>query len=271
MNTIHNNGENDKTLIEGMDKLDQAYAHLPDEQPPQLLDQAILNKAHRAVEKKSHWMQFGWVHGLTTAAVVVLTVSLVFNQREQVPGLENELRVEESIPIQRERAALKKSDEVSRELKEKKESPQDVIPSVAPVASPQRGLMEVTVSDQAAESLAEDRRSVGASKIQAEKLYRDDKDTSANETLIQERLSDEAALASDSPVFEASPKQTKPATVTAGLAAEVDNLSEMEDEITRQLQEIILLKQAGNESWMTQLQQFRTEHPDYPLPEELSN
>jgi hypothetical protein len=271
MNTIHNNGENDKSLIEGMDKLDQAYAQLPDEQPPQLLDQAILNKAHRAVEKKSHWMQFGWVHGLTTAAVVVLTISLVFNQREQVPGLENELRVEESIPLQRERVARKKSDEVSRELKEKRENPQDVMRSAAPAASPQGDLMEVTVSDQAVETMEEDRRTVGASKIQADNMYRDDKDTSANEPIMEERFSDEAVLASDSPVFEVSAKQTKPATVAAGLAAETDDLSDMEDEITRQLQEIILLKQAGNESWMTRLQQFRTEHPDYPLPEELSN
>ena len=257
--------------IEGMDKLDQAYAQLPDEQAPQLLDQAILNKAHRAVEKKSHWMQFGWVHGLTTAAVVVLTISLVFNQREQIPGLENELRVEESIPLERERAALKKSDEVSRKLKEKKESPQDELRGAAPAVSPQGDLVEIIVRDQTVETMEEDQRSVGASKIQAEQLYRDDKDTSANEPLIEERLSDEAALASDSPVFEANPKPTKPATVTAGLAAEVDDLSEMEDEIAQQLQEIILLKQAGNELWVTQLQQFRTEHPDYPLPEELSN
>ena len=84
MNSIHNNGENDQSLNEGLDKLGNAYAQLPDEQPPELLDQAILNQAHRAVEKKPHWMQFGWLHGLTTAAVVVLAISLVFN-RQAIP------------------------------------------------------------------------------------------------------------------------------------------------------------------------------------------
>jgi hypothetical protein len=72
MNTIHNNGDNDKSLNDGMEKLGRAYDQLPNEEPPELLDQAILSSAHRAVEKKPHWMKFGWLHGLTTAAVVVL-------------------------------------------------------------------------------------------------------------------------------------------------------------------------------------------------------
>ena len=72
MNTIHNNGENDKSLNEDLHRLGKAYGQLPHDQPPQLLDQAILNSAHRAVENKPHWMKFGWLHGLTTAAVFVL-------------------------------------------------------------------------------------------------------------------------------------------------------------------------------------------------------
>ena len=56
MNSIHNNGENDQSLSEGLDKLGRAYEHLPDDEPPELLDQAILNRAHRAVEKTPHWM-----------------------------------------------------------------------------------------------------------------------------------------------------------------------------------------------------------------------
>ena len=84
MNNIPNNGENDQSLSDGLDRLGDAYGQLQHEEPPELLDQAILNRAHRAVEKKPGWMQFGWMHGLTTTAVVVLALSLIFNQREQV-------------------------------------------------------------------------------------------------------------------------------------------------------------------------------------------
>ena len=71
MNSIHNNGENDKSLNEDLDKLGRSYAGLEQDEPPELLDQAILNSAHRALEKKSRWMKFSWVHGLTTAAVFI--------------------------------------------------------------------------------------------------------------------------------------------------------------------------------------------------------
>ena len=77
MNSHHKNGEKDTSLKDGLDKLGQAYGRLDHETPPDLLDQAILNRAHRAVEKKPRWMQFGWLHGLTTAAVFVLAFSIL--------------------------------------------------------------------------------------------------------------------------------------------------------------------------------------------------
>lgn len=271
MNSIHNNGEHDSSLDNGLDKLDRAYAHLPDEQPPELLDQAILNKAHRAVEKQSHWMQFGWLHGLTTAAVVVLAISLVFNQREQMPGLENDLRLDESIPLQRERTAKTKSDEASLELKEKRESPQDEFRGAPSAASPPGEPKKTTVGDQAAATSAQVRRSTEGVNLQQLKSQNADRDVSANEPVIEAHFSNEDVLPSETPELEIGAKQSLPATVAADLAEEVDDFSGPEDEITKQLQEIILLKQAGDESWLTELQKFRQNHPDYPLPEELAN
>ena len=52
MSNTHNNGNNDKNL----ERLGQAYERLQQEEPPDLLDQAGLNSAHRAVENKPHWM-----------------------------------------------------------------------------------------------------------------------------------------------------------------------------------------------------------------------
>jgi len=114
MNSIHNNGENDKaqkdkSLIDGLDKLGHAYRQLEQDEPPELLDQAVLSSAHRAVEKKPHWMKIGWLQGLTTAAVFVLAFSIILNQREPLPVLEKtakkhsaEQQVSENAPMKME-------------------------------------------------------------------------------------------------------------------------------------------------------------------------
>jgi len=91
MNNHHKNGEDKRPLSDGLEEISQAYGRMGHEEPPELLDQAILNTAHRAVEKKPHWTQFGWLHGLTTAAVFVLAFSIILNQREPAPGYENEV------------------------------------------------------------------------------------------------------------------------------------------------------------------------------------
>ena len=111
MNTIHNNGENDKSLKDGLEKLGRVYDRLPNDEPPALLDQAVLNSAHRAVEKKPHWMKFGWLHGLSTAAVEVLALSIIINQRELVPGFDDAVSMEETTGPLRKTAGKKEVDQ----------------------------------------------------------------------------------------------------------------------------------------------------------------
>ena len=276
MNSIHNNGENDKSLDEGLDKLGQAYKQLPDEQPPELLDQAILNSAHRAVEKKPHWMQFGWLQGLTTAAVVVLTISLVFNQREQVPSFENEIKVDEPARLRRETAGKKQSPvmqagEPAMELKEKREDWRNVNQVAPAAAAPQAELMESSVNELATETTADTFSSLNARKIRQAKPDSTDEDLSGNRSTSEEQLLDDATLASDSPELEVISEQSQPAAITAGLTEEVDNLTETDAEIEQQLQVIILLRQSGDTAWETELERFKENHPEYPLPKELSD
>ena len=80
MNSIHNNDDNGKILDEDLEKLGSSYAELEQIEPPDLVDQAILNTAHRAVEKKASRLKFSWVHGLATTAVFVLAFSLILQQ-----------------------------------------------------------------------------------------------------------------------------------------------------------------------------------------------
>ena len=276
MNSIHNNGEDDKSLDEGMDKLDQAYTQLPDEHPQELLDQAILNSAHRAVEKKPHWMQFGWLHGLTTAAVVVLAISLMFNQREQLPSFENELKVDESVRLRRATVGKKQSPEMQAgepvmELKEKREDRREIYQPAPAAAAPQAELMESSEVELPAETTADAFSTVNARKIERAKKDSNDEDLSGNRPADEEQLLDNATLASDAPELEAITKQIQPAATATGLREEMDDLTDKDARIEQQLQEIILLKQSGDEAWKSELKSFIENYPDYPLPTELSD
>ncbi|MDH3901699.1 MAG: hypothetical protein OEU84_10580 [Xanthomonadales bacterium] len=276
MNSVHNNGENDKSLDEGMKKLDQAYTQLSDEQPPELLDQAILNRAHRAVENKPHWMQFGWLHGLTTTAVVVLAISLFLNQREQLPDFENDIQMSEPGRLRLENADKKQSpvmraSEQDMELKEERGKRLDAN-QAAPVATePQSAAVEITIDEQAEEAVTDPLNSGYATKIPQTKPDSIDKDLSGNEPVLEEQLLGDTALADDVAEREVISKQAEPATVTIGLTGEIDNLAETDAEIEQQLQEIILLKQSGDEAWKIALERFKENHPGYPLPKELSD
>lgn len=59
---------------------------LGDDEPPALVDQSVLNRARAAVEGESPhssrpW-SFGWIHAVTTAAVIVLGVTVVLQLGE---------------------------------------------------------------------------------------------------------------------------------------------------------------------------------------------
>lgn len=64
--------------------LQSAWDALPKQEPPDLVDQAVLNRARAAVEAphSSRPWSFGWPHALTTAAVIVLAVTLIIPLRE---------------------------------------------------------------------------------------------------------------------------------------------------------------------------------------------
>ena len=283
MNTIHNNGENDQSLKDDLDKLGQAYRQLPQYEPPELLDQAILNSAHRAVENKPHWMQFGWLHGLTTTAVFVLALSLIFNQREQVPVFEDTSKVNEQIGSQRERAAKKQTEDAKvrdlrMEMKEESEKRQDVIQAVPATEASQGAAMEgvsadteFRTRDQALPASSAARLSTSAVRNLAVKSDSTDKDTASNEPIAEELLVDEADSVADTPDTENLYKQTLPAENAAPAAGETEAVADDTSQIEQKLLDIIKLKQAGDKAWTSELALFKQQYPDYPLPDELSN
>jgi hypothetical protein len=276
MNNRPNNGENHQSLSNDLERLGDAYNQLPHEEPPELLDQAILNSAHRAVEPKPHWMQFGWLHGLTTAAVLVLALSLIFNQREQVPDFEDGMRVNESIGLQRERAVKKQSgdvkpDDLRMEMKEENEKRQDVFQSAPVPAASQIGALKNLTDDQPAEPAAGARVSTYASEGLKAKRDSADKDETAIESVAEEVFVDEADFIADAPEIESIDRPSRPATIAASISSKAEAQADNVSEIEQKLLDIIKLKQSGDEAWITELALFKQNYPDYPLPDELSN
>lgn len=81
--------------------LRQAWGDLPKAEPPDLIDQAVLNRARAAVDAphSSRPWSFGWPHALTTAAVIVLAVTLIIPLRETGQPVD---RMDPAPPVSRE-------------------------------------------------------------------------------------------------------------------------------------------------------------------------
>ena len=275
MNQIHNNGENDQSLNDGLDTLGRAYRQLQQDEPPELLDQAILNSAHRAVEKKPHWMKFGWLHGLTTAAVFVLAFSIILNQREAVLVPENGIMNKEAARYQRQDAVKKEPggylSELRTELKAKSDDQRDMLQAMPTAAAPESAVMGAVPKDQAVQTVS----GTPGSAIAREKLLGispgEDKDFVVTELLQDEALLEEADVVADSAHAGAISKQTRPAAVVKPLENELKARTRTSSEAEQKLLDIISLKQSGNARWRTELESFKENYPDYPLPDELQN
>ncbi len=248
MNSIQNNGPDDKALNDDLEELGRVYRQANLEEPPELLDQAVLNIAHRAVEGKAGWMDFGWVHGLTTAAVVVLALSIILTQR---PPLE--------------------LDETGFEILH--ETRQDSL-QVMPVARAPAVRGRVPAKPQtAARDIREDFR--------AKKVITGEDATATDEILLRSNAP-EKVMHKEQPVASHA-DQTQPAEAASmqfeRLEMDVDKSLSDRAETKRsqiidadaQLSTILSLKQAGDTRWIAELESFIERYPDYPLPDELKN
>lgn len=275
MNSHQNSDGNEMDLKEGLNRLGQRYGQLQQDEPPELLDLAILNSAHRAVEKKPHWMKFGWLHGLTTAAVFVLAFTLILNQPESPTIFENGLKNNEPVSLQGEIVAKKQSLESKSgnsltATKEKHEARQEMLQTMPAAAVAESPVPESAPDDEAGEPapytqrgryVRESKRTAGESS---------DKDAGVSVSVEEEIASDEKDLMDDSLAAGAkfelnvSSQLPEPAKSDAGKRAKTNS------DVQQKLLEIIKLKQSGDETWKKALESFKESYPDYPLPDELT-
>lgn len=281
MNSIHDNGHNDKPLDSELDKLSSAYNRLEQDEPPELLDQAILNSAHRAVEKKPHWMKFGWLHGLTTTAVFVLAFTLVLNQPESTPILEDGINSNEAIRLESGKVAKKqtpdikslevKPDEFNLEMKTKGAVRQDTPQSAPVAAAPMSASKEINPEDRARHSTSEVQHSLSAQESLRENRVSFEKDAEISGVLQEEVARDEADLMVDSLKVEAAYEMSLPSAAAEPVLGEAESYADDESGIEQELLAIIKMKQAGNSQWTTELELFKERYPDYPLPDVLED
>jgi len=281
MNSIHNNGENDKSLNSELDQLSSAYARLDQDEPPELLDQAILNSAHRAVEKKPHWMKFGWLHGLTTTAVFVLAFSLILNQPESTPILQDGISNNEAIPLESGKEAKKqvseiealevKSDDFSPALKSKDGERQDSGQDSPVAAAPMSVARDIKPEDRARQSAIEVQNIPRPQESRREKRAILDMDAEVTDVLQEEIITDETDVMSDIVKIESAYELSQPGAVAEPLVGEAESQVDEVSGIEKELLAIIELKQSGDDRWITELESFKERYPDYPLPDELTD
>ena len=89
----------DREFEHDLEALRSALEGMASAEPPELLDQAVLNTARRELERPARKSPLQWLGGFATATVVVLAVSLFFWQDYQPPvPAGDEIRLEPSAP-----------------------------------------------------------------------------------------------------------------------------------------------------------------------------
>lgn len=164
--------------------------------PPEMLDQAVLNRAHAEVDKprSSRPWSFGWLHALSTAAVIVLGLTVILQFREQVPP---------SVPVQQSTPLSEPS------------------PSAAPAG---------IVSDEAASAPAALRQRVAESKVES----RSESVEEALVTPMRNVATPPAAIAEDRALAEPELREDPQAWLAEirGLL-EAGNTQQAEEELAR--------------------------------------
>jgi hypothetical protein len=237
-----------------LDPVARAYQRLPKEEPPALLDQAVLNSARRAAAGKTvrPW-NFGWIHAFSTAAVVVLGLALLLQQPDPPAG--EPLRVNKPPNSKLERPARRTP------------ALRVPAPAGADADAPPGVVREVRLAPQAQEPSATEPG--GRTPPKTSKAARSRED-------LHERA---GLMASDSLVPEEETSEALEQKAVASSARLKDQAMSAQDrevsETARSpeawLNAILDLKARGETAaFEAELEAFRAAWPEFPLPPELT-
>lgn len=290
MNSNQQKGKDERQFEAGLDQLERLYRSADKIEPPDLVDQAILNKARRAVAAKNSWLDFGWIHAVTTVALVVLTFSIFTTQRqtgefepitgkslERSPGkVTGQLSEQPSQQPESERA---ESSQAASTLAESAKV-RSTAAGTGRAVTEQDDAADQSMSDQAAPPVTDAAGapvSEPALKASRKEAREDIRATDQQAAQQQMRAPASAApvpspaapLVDNAEAFSKKKHSDLDSLDAPQAAAETEIIS-----IDRQqqlLDRILALKHAGNELWTEELASFIKLYPDFPLPAELQS
>ena len=238
-------------------ELSQAYRQAGHPEPPPALDARILAEARQAVappRRRPAW--FGWAVPLSTTAVLVLGISLLFQMQQQAPETLRE--VQSPLPT-RPLASTELTPPATpptTKLSKPATQPAALVPQSAPAASPPHAFSEreAAVADAVPEKAA-DTASVAAAPAPAMPQ------SSPARAAAQENR---AEALSAMPAFSAGISRMKSAAPAAAKASQPEETPEQAVEAIRQL-----LRQGNIDAARSRLEALRKRHPEFPLPPDL--
>ena len=234
----------DEHLEQALNELSREYRELEPEQPPEMLDQAVLNRARAAVEKTQAWpWNLGWVHTITTAAVVVIAVTLILQLRTELseppagPFIDGDLLPRKPSPSEETLGR----DEVFENRAVTADSAVLPVEDTAGMADKQAA-KQLPVTTGEIESVA------------------------SQAQLREEKTNTHDRRSMEQPVQ--APAQSKAVSAKRAQAQEKSVSESLDPESW--LQQIRGLKKAGDEeSFRRELEAFKETFPDFPLPDDL--
>ena len=224
-----------------------AWAGLESAEPPELLDQAVLNRARRDLESRPGRWPLRWLGGFATAAVIVLTLSIVIQQDPQAP-----------VPTVDETDGIKLDQSISKEAM--KEVDRDT------------ARRSVTAEDQAGQSLAGSEQPFEKRLQQAEPAP----PPASAAAVMQDSASMHRQKVRSEEIPTNAAEVTAAAPAIAEIAADAETAAEDESaelaEAEAWIERLMLLWETQqDEKLVSELAAFREAFPDYPLPPELED
>ena len=285
-----NNPVDGNKLDADLNRIEQAYQRVSADEPPELLDRAVLNKARLATEVKRtgwHFEGFRWVSAFTTASVVVISLALILDQAGEVPvpgdvpakpvsrtesyeadafSADDANEMEES--VQEPARAFRETEETRAKRAQATEEKID-----QPAAGQSLGLSRVAEAPMAvaapAPVPAEQQRRNDESQVKDE--FADRQGIVAdNKAILQKSASDTDAPegARDGMEMAAEPVAESALDAITVTGARLIREPPPPDEWIRRIMN--LKEQQLDDQVAQQLTEFRRVYPDYELPEELS-
>jgi len=246
---------------EDLRKVEAAWRATAREEPPELLDLAVLNRARAALEAPRRAWSFNltWVHGLATAGVAVLALSLFLQLREQQPGPELPATYKIQMRDAPASEALQEGAQATVEAKQKAD--QAPVPRSNLEADRDDAALKKEAAQDAVQSAVhapgQDSAGDAATAVGAERMESRERSVDLMEVQPDSEISAPMAAAAE-----------KANLVCTEIAAGVSRCYDLEL-ATARFEALQQLRDVGEElAFSKALAEFRKEFPDFPLPED---